>query len=124
MRTQIRTEALALHFCNIIKKELIQKNYTKDWFFEFKIIKSELPDDFNEDEFLSFFKETFEIKRINLDDLGYCLRLVGKVQEEDYIISMGSVAEDFMNKAYSEANEQLRVLNAMQVPNLSKGNGK
>lgn len=102
MRTQIRTEQLALHFCNIIKKELQEKKYTNDWFFDFQIIKNDLPHDFNEDEFLSFFKETFEINRINLDDLGYCLRLVGKVQVEHPILSIDSSAYNFMNQAHSE----------------------
>ena len=124
MATKLTTEQFALHICNIINEDIEKKQFTDNWYVDLGIIKNDLPHDFNPNVFLNIIKNTFNFSDIQIEDWDYKLRLIGRFIVKKPILSIGSVADEFMKQAYSEAEEQLIILKAIQVPNISKGNGK
>jgi len=82
MKTDVTTEQIALYYCNIINREFQEKKYKNDWFFDFKIMKDSLPDNFNPNDFLKVIQDAFNISDIKIDDLEYKLRVIGRVKLE------------------------------------------
>lgn len=84
MSNKLSTKKFAEHFCSKVVSDYLDKKYTSDYFIDFKISKYELPNDFNKDKFLKIFKDNFNIIRIELIDLNYCIHVFGKVKCETF----------------------------------------
>lgn len=80
MFNKLSTQKFAEHYCSKVVADYLDKKYTSDYFIDFKISKDDLPHDFNEEEFLEVFKNNFNIIRIELIDLDYCIHVCGKVK--------------------------------------------
>lgn len=82
--TTITTEQFAEHWIKKITIEKEQKQYDKDWFFDFRFTAMELPFDWNQEVFINLFKEgfPFPLKRINLDFVEGKYICFGKVEGE------------------------------------------
>lgn len=107
--TYLTTKKFVEYFTKKIQKELNDKKYT-ECFFDFQFTETELPFDFNEEKFIEFFKENFNVSRIDLDFLGYKYRCYGKLIF-DVKPSIGNLNQsdiDFMNQ---NVNEYFKLLN-------------
>jgi len=93
--TTITTEQFAEHWIKKITDEKEQKQYDKDWFFEFRFTEMELPFDWNKEDFLNLFKEgfNFPLKRMYLDFVEGKYICSGKVRVECKVESLDFFGE-------------------------------
>jgi hypothetical protein len=80
MYNKISTREFAEYYCSKVVSDYLDKKYTSDYTFDFKITKVDLPHDFNIDVFLEVFKTNFNIKRIEYNDLDYCILVFGTIK--------------------------------------------
>lgn len=84
MFNNLSTQKFAEYYCSKVVADYLDKKYTSDYFIDFKISKNELPYDFDKEAFLNVFKNNFNIIRIELNDLEYCIHVFGKVKCGNY----------------------------------------
>lgn len=120
MKKEFTTKIIALLACDYINEEYKKNKFTDDWSFQFDLIKDELPNNFNAGDFFKIISDNVTVNDIKIEDLGYKIRVLGRLIVEKPILSMGSVADDFMKQAYSEAEQQLNILNTMQTPKITE----
>lgn len=87
MATKLTTEQLALHFCNIINKDIEKKPLNANWYIDFGITKNEIPNDFNQNVFLNIIKDTFNLTDIQIEDFDYKLRVIGRFMVKKWSFS-------------------------------------
>lgn len=78
------TEQFTKYWLSSVTSEAMQKQYPSDWYFDFRFTTQDLPFDWNEENFLNYFKQgfNFPLKRINLDFVNGKYICVGKVTYE------------------------------------------
>lgn len=75
----LTTEQLADYYYQNIIAESKEKQIDTDWFFDFSIMKSDIPSDFDEDVFINYFKERLDLKNIKIDKLNTRFRCYGTI---------------------------------------------
>jgi len=78
------TKQFAEYWLTTVVSDAMQKQYPSDWLFDFRFTNIDLPLDWNEENFLNYFKQgfNFPLKRIHLDFVNGKYICVGKVTYE------------------------------------------
>ena len=80
--TKLTTEQFADYFYKKVIEEKEQRQYNTDWFFDFSFTETYLPYDWDKEVFMNYFKERFDLKRIDIDEHVSRYRFYGEVKVE------------------------------------------